>query len=147
MREGRLSPAMNAHPVISTGHVSPMRVVAVTFGLIGMGAVAGALAGALAVTAWLGITEGLTAGFDLAAWTVAGGVGGALGALLLPATGFTMLRHVPLGRVLGHSILATAMGGILGVQFLGGWWLAGPLCGFGLAAGRLWLVARRARAG
>jgi hypothetical protein len=136
---------MSSNPIISTRHVSPTRVVVVTLGLIGTGAVAGALAGALAVTAWLGITEGIKAGFDLAAWTVAGVVGGALGALLLPATGLTMLRHVPLGRVLGHTILATALGGILGVQFLGGWWLAGPLCGFGLAAGRLWLLARRAR--
>jgi hypothetical protein len=138
---------MSSNPVISTRHVSPTRVVVVTFGLMGLGAVAGALAGALAVTAWLGITEGVKAGFDLAAWAAAGLVGGALGALLLPATGFTMLRYVPLGRVLSHTILATALGGVLGVQFLGGWWLAGPLCGFGLATGRLWLLARRARTG
>ena len=138
---------MNSNAMISTRHVSPMRVVVVTLGLIGLGAGAGAVAGALAVTAWLGITEGVKAAFDLAAWTVAGVVGGALGALLLPATGFTMLRHVPLGRVLGHTILGTAVGGVLGVQFLGGWWLAGPLCGFGLATGRLWLLARRARSG
>jgi hypothetical protein len=138
---------MSSNPVVATRHVSPTRVVVVTFALMGLGAAAGALAGALAVTAWLGITEGVKAGFDLAAWTVAGGVGSALGALLLPATGFTVLRHVPLGRALGHTILATALGGVLGVQFLGGWWLAGPLCGFGLAAGRLWLLPRRARTG
>lgn len=129
-----------------TRHVSPARVVVVTLGLIGLGAVAGGVAGALGVAVWLGITEGLWAAFDTAAWTVAGVVGAACGAVLLPLAGFTVLRYVPLGRVLSHTVLATALGGIVGIQFLGEWWLAGPLAGFGIAAGRLWLLARRARA-
>ena len=66
-----------------------------------------------------------------------------LGAVILPLAGFTLLRYVPLGRALAETIVATALGGAIGVQFLGGWWLAGPLAGFGVAATRLWALARR----
>jgi hypothetical protein len=72
-------------------------------------------------------------------------VGSVLGAVILPVAGFTLLRYVPLGRALAETIAATALGGAIGVQFLGAWWLAGPLVGFGVAATRLWALARRAR--
>ena len=65
--------------------------------------------------------------------------------MILPVAGFTLLRHVPLGRALAETIVATAVGGAIGMQLLGVWWLAGPLAGFGVAATRLWALARRTR--
>jgi hypothetical protein len=110
-----------------------------------LGAGAGAIAGALGVTIWLSIIEGVRAAFDPPVWGVAGLIGGALGAVLLPLAGFTLLRYVALGRALAETIVATALGGVVGIQFLGVWWLVGPLAGFGLAAVRLWELARRNR--
>jgi hypothetical protein len=75
----------------------------------------------------------------------AGIIGAMLGAVILPVAGFTLLRYVPLGRALAETIVATALGGAIGVQLLGGWWLAGPIAGFGVAATRLWALARRAK--
>lgn len=69
-----------------------------------------------------------------------------VGLVLIPIAGFTLLRYVPIGHALAETILATAVGGAVGVQFLGGWWLVGPLAGFGLAAVRLWALAPRKRA-
>lgn len=131
--------------VSSSRRVVPSRVAIVAFGLIPAGAVAGGLAGALGAMIWVTSTEGFhLASFPLVA-AVAGVVGAVLGAVLLPLAGFTLLRHVPLGRALAETIVATAVGGAIGVQLLGAWWLAGPLAGFGVAAIRLWALARRAR--
>jgi hypothetical protein len=133
-----------SHPVLShERRVSPGRVVLVGLGLIPVGGVAGGLAGALGVTIWLAAVHGLRAAIDPQMWAVAGLVGFVLGAALLPVAGLTALRRVPLGRVLAETILATALGGAIGVQTLGAWWLAGPLAGFGLAVARLWVRARR----
>jgi hypothetical protein len=63
-----------------------------TLGLIPTGAAAGALAGALGVTIWVSFVDGIRAALDLRLWTVAGLVGGALGPVLLPIAGFTVLR-------------------------------------------------------
>lgn len=123
--------------------VSPTRVALVGLGLVPVGAVAGALAGVLGVSIWLGIVEGARSAFDPLAWGMAGMVGGALGAVLLPIAGLTVLRYVPLGRALAETILATAIGAALGIQFLGTGWLVGSLAGFGLAAARLWARYRR----
>jgi hypothetical protein len=65
-----------------------------------------------------------------------------------PVCGRVVSREVvsherPLGRALVETIFATALGGAIGVQVLGEWWLAGPLAGFGLAVARLWARARR----
>jgi hypothetical protein len=68
-----------------------------------------------------------------------------LSALLLPIAGFTVLRYVPLGRALAETIVGTAPGGALGVRFLGQGWLVGALVGFGLAATRLRMLAKRNR--
>jgi hypothetical protein len=135
-----------AHEIVAPDRrVSPARVALVALGLVPAGAMAGAIAGALGVTIWLSVTVGLRSAFDPLAWGMAGMVGAALGAVVLPIAGLTVLRYVPLGRALGETILATAVGGAAGVQLMGRWWLAGPLLGFGLAATRLWALARRAR--
>lgn len=132
--------------LVPARHVSPARVALVALGLIPVGAVAGGLAGALGATIWISVIDGVRAALDAEVWAVAGAVGAGLGAVILPVAGFTLLRYVPLGRALAETILATAVGGAIGVQFFGGWWLAGPVGGFALAATRLWLLARRRRA-
>jgi hypothetical protein len=125
--------------------VIPSRVALVALGLIPAGAAAGALAGALGAMIWVTASEGLRAAPIPLLLGVAGIVGGILGAVILPIAGFTLLRYVPLGRALAETIVATALGGAIGVQLLGAWWLAGPLAGFGVAATRLWVLARRVR--
>lgn len=132
--------------VVPARHTSPARVALVALGLVPLGAVAGALAGALGATIWIAVINGVRDALDTQVWAVAAAVGGVLGAVIMPVAGFTLLRYVPLGRALLETILATAVGGALGIQFLGGWWLAGPVGGFALAATRLWLLARRKRA-
>ena len=124
--------------------VSPARVTLVALGLVPAGAVAGALAGALGVTIWVGVTEGLAHAFDLGAWFVAGTVGGALGAVMLPLVGFTLLRRAPLGRVLLETILGAAIGGAIGAVTspLGAGWFTGALAGFALSAAHLWWRTR-----
>ncbi|HYC33552.1 MAG TPA: hypothetical protein VEB59_14785 [Gemmatimonadales bacterium] len=114
-------------------------------GLIPAGAAAGAIAGALGAAIWISVIDSVRAALDLQVLGLAGIVGAAFGAIMLPLAGFTLLRYVPLGRALLETIVATALGGVLGVQFLGDWWPAGPIGGFALAATRLWLIARRRR--
>jgi hypothetical protein len=141
----RAMPATYRETVRSERRVIPSRAALVALGLIPAGAVAGALAGGLGAMIWLSAAEGLHAAPIPLVLGVAGIFGAMLGAVILPVAGFTLLRYVPLGRALAETIVATALGGAIGVQFLGAWWLAGPLAGFGVAATRLWALARRAR--
>ena len=141
----RAIPATHRQTSPSARRVIPSRVALVALGLIPAGAVAGALAGALGAMIWVTAAEGLHAAPIPLLLGVAGILGAILGAVILPVAGFTLLRYVPLGRALAETIVATALGGAIGVQLLGGWWLAGPLAGFGVAATRLWALARRAR--
>jgi hypothetical protein len=94
---------------------------------------------------WLTAAEGLDAAAVPLVLGVAAVFGAVPGAVILPVAGFTLLRYVPLGRAIAETIVATAIGGAIGVQLLGAWWLAGPLAGFGVAATRLWALARRTR--
>lgn len=139
------APLVSSELAESPRHVRPARVALVALGLVPLGAAAGALAGALGVTIWLAINDGLRAALAPPVWGVAGIVGAACGAVLLPLAGFTLLRYVPLGRALAETIVATALGGVVGVQFWDEQWLFGPLAGFGLAAIRLWALTRRKR--
>jgi len=141
----RAIPATHRETVPSGRQVIPSRVALVALGLIPAGAMAGALAGALGAMIWVTATQGLHAAPIPLLLGVSGIFGAILGAVILPVAGFTLLRYVPLGRALAETIVATALGGAIGVQLLGGWWLAGPLAGFGVAATRLWALARRAR--
>ena len=141
----RAIPAPHRQTAPSARRVIPSRVALVALGLIPTGAVAGALAGGLGAMIWMAAADGLHAAPDPFVLGVAGVVGAVLGAVILPVAGFTLLRYVPLGRALVETIVATALGGAIGVQLLGAWWLVGPLAGFGVAATRLWALARRAR--
>lgn len=138
-------PSTSRPTLPSPRRVIPSRVALVAFGLIPAGAVAGALAGALGAMIWMTTAKGIGAAPIPLILGIAGVSGAILGAVILPVAGFTLLRYVPLGRALAETIVATALGGAIGVQFLGAWWLAGPLVGFGVAATRLWALARRAR--
>jgi hypothetical protein len=131
-------------PLLRERRVSPARVTLVALGLVPAGAVAGALAAALGVSIWVAATEGVAHAFSVGAWFVAGAVGGGLGAVLLPLAGFTLLRRVPLGKVLLETILGTALGGAIGaVMSVGAGWFTGALAGFALSVGHLWWRARR----
>ena len=141
----RAIPATHRETVPFARTVIPSRVALVALGLIPAGAVAGALAGALGAMIWVTAAEGLHAPPIIPLLGVGGIVGSVLGAVILPVAGFTLLRYVPLGRALAETIVATALGGAIGVQLLGPWWLAGPVAGFGVAAIRLWALARRGR--
>jgi hypothetical protein len=115
----------------------------VTVALMGGGALAGAVAGILGATTWIAVTEGIGAALDHRIWLVAGLVGAPFGAVLLPFAGFTALRRVPLGRLLGTTILATALGGALGAILRPEAWLTGAIAGFIAATGWLWYRSRR----
>jgi len=64
---------------------------------------------------------------------------------LLPLAGFTLLRHVPIGKALWQTILGAAIGGVIGVQFLTHSWIVGPVAGFAVAATLLWRGSRPMR--
>jgi len=140
----RAIPASPRETLPCERRVIPSRVALVALGLVPVGATAGALAGVLAAIG-VAAAEGLGAAAAPLFLVVAGILGAILGAVILPVAGFTLLRYVPLGRALAETIVATALGGAIGVQLLDGLWLAGPLIGFGVAATRLWALARRAR--
>src|SRR6185369_2060013 len=90
------------------------RVLAITGGLIVVGAAAGALAGGVAA-ALIALGEGsLRAIFDFEWLTIGMGFGAQLGAVLLPVAGWLLMRRVPLGRALLGTILGAAVGGTLG---------------------------------
>jgi hypothetical protein len=112
-------------------------------GLIGTGAVAGALAGALGATLWIAVTASLREALDPAIWWVAGVIGAPFGAVLLPLTGFTALRRVPLGRLVLTVTAATAVGSAIAATLNPASWLVGAVAGFLVATAWLWAGSRR----
>jgi len=87
----------------------PLRIVAVTLGLVVAGAVFGAIAGALALAISLTVM-----GTEVFALTFAAFVGGVLGAVTAPVLGWLLLRNVPLGQMFAGSVGGTVVGGIVG---------------------------------
>lgn len=87
------------------------RIVAVTAGLTGAGAVVGTLAGglALAVSFWLTEKVWMWGSFYLAAW-----VGAPLGAVTAPLLSWLLLRRVSLGRMFAACAAGTIVGGVTG---------------------------------
>src|SRR4029079_11212845 len=92
----------------------PLRIAAVTAGLLASGALAGAIAAvvALFVAATLtgepvSLRHGEALGFVATVVAVFGGV-------LLPVTAWIFLRRVPIGLALLGTILGTIAGGVLG---------------------------------
>jgi hypothetical protein len=90
--------------------VSARRVVAVTLGLVGAGAIFGALAGAVALGFSLQITHpSWSDGFAFGAF-----LGAPLGAASAPVLSWLLLRRVPLGRIFVGLVAGTIFGGIVG---------------------------------
>ena len=93
----------------------PIRIVLVTLGLCAAGGVFGALAAAaaflLAVVA-IGKLPELSYDPQVLAWVAA--VGAVFGGVLLPATGWLLLRRVPLGLAVLGTVAGTVLGGAAG---------------------------------
>ncbi len=97
----------------------PARILAVTLGLVAVGAVLGALAGAVALAIGLLITEGAMAELFVLNFTAL--IGAAVGAITAPVLAWLFLRHVSLGRMFVGASGGTVLGGVIG-------WIA-PLAG------------------
>ena len=90
------------------------RVVAITAGLVVVGAVTGAAVGVL--VAILSLPFDAASIFGVAALLVSGaGVGGVMGMVLAPATAWLFLRHVPIGRAIAQTALGTVLGALIGL--------------------------------
>ena len=114
---------------------SPARVATITAGLLVAGGALGALAAAVGLVIAGAITEHDVPPLELLA--VAMLVGGALGAPLLPATSWLLLRRVPLGLSWLGTTVGTVAGGVaawVAAAFMGGdsilWSVTGAVVGF-----------------
>ena len=119
--------------------VSLRRVLAVTGGLILVGILAGGLAASCAVAITALIWRDWHSALDPALWRFSAMVGGAIGAVVAPATSWLFLRHVPLGRLIFQTTVATALAGGIGFGLHFNPFIAAPL-GFLAAAIRLAVV-------
>jgi hypothetical protein len=126
-------------PSVRETRISPKRVVVVALGLMVTGAAVGSVCGVVALSLILGAGGRLP---DANVALVAGLFGGALGAILGPAAGFSILRRVPLGKAIGWTALGAIAGGLIGVPFAMGL-ILGPVVGFGVAALALYASVRR----
>ncbi|HEX5726683.1 MAG TPA: hypothetical protein VFX98_14505 [Longimicrobiaceae bacterium] len=128
----------------------PVRIALVTAGLMVGGAVFGALAAVIALAVALLATGGTRDLFVDDAFALAAFVGALFGGILLPCTGWVLLRQVPLGLTVVGTVAGTVAGGALGWMLpLGSneinraiW---GALAGFFAAALLLRLVASAPR--
>lgn len=93
------------------------RILAVTAGLTLTGAIAGGLAAAvgLALAAVIRRDIGIVLIPEVWGWSAL--FGGAVGGVLAPLTGWLFLRHVPLGKLVVQTTIATALLGGLGFAF------------------------------
>ncbi len=128
-------------PSLRETRISPKRVVVVGLGLIVTGAAVGSVCGIVALSLILGAAGRLP---DASLALIAGLFGGALGAVLGPAAGFSILRHVPLGKAIGWTAVGAIVGGLLGVPLSMGL-ILGPVVGFGVASLALYASVRRRR--
>lgn len=90
------------------------RILAVTAGLVAFGAAAGAIAGALVAVLAIAFSLGPREALDLDLIGFGATLGAPLGALLLPASGWLLMRRVPLGRAMLGTMLGTIAGGVIG---------------------------------
>lgn len=126
--------------------VSPLRVIAVTGGLVLTGAVVGAFCGALALSIVL-----MLYGDAHLVWNslLGAAFGAPTGAILAPLFTWGLLRHVPLGRAISHSAIGAVLGGVLGfglgLLVLQLWYgpLVGAILGFLTAAIRLRVITSK----
>jgi hypothetical protein len=89
------------------------RIFAVTAGLAVTGAIVGTVTGAGVAAIILGIITH-SAPLSLELFAVGATFGAPLGAILFPAAGWLLMRHVPLGKALLGTSIGTLAGGIAG---------------------------------
>ena len=95
------------------------RVLAVTAGLAVAGAVTGAVCGLaalapLVVAGWLRPTSGYNPIVLSQVGAMAAAAGAALGAVFGPVLAWSLLRHLPLGRVILWAAVGTVLGSFAG---------------------------------
>ena len=93
---------------------SPARVLAVTIGLSGIGAVLGGTAGAVALGIALVLSDGVAAFSELRVLVIPAMIGALLGSVCAPLAGWLLLRRVPLGRAFAGLCAGTVLGGLAG---------------------------------
>ena len=130
-----------------------VRRTQITLGLVAAGALCGGAAGVLTLALALFIARGPGVVIEaIPFYWVAACIGGALGAVMLPLTGWLVLRHVSFGRAFAGLIAGTVGGALLG-------WLAarparegivgaliGGVAGYAIAAAVLRRAARAVHA-
>jgi len=102
---------------------SPARAAAVTGALMLAGALLGAISATVGALIAVSITHGIGEAFS---WTVLGGaavMGGVLGAPLLPAASWLLMRRVPLGAAFLGTAVAATLGGVIG--WVAAWLMSG----------------------
>lgn len=120
------------------------RILAVTGGLAVAGVVAGAVAGGAALALSLILLGEWRAAVDLGIWRFAGVIGAVIGAVAAPLTAWLFMRHVPIGRMIAQTTLATIVFGGIGFALHVNPFVAAPV-GFLAAAARLAVVTPRRR--
>jgi hypothetical protein len=91
--------------------VSPLRVLAVTLGLVATGGLVGAVCGALAFAMVLGVAG---ESIDTGLLSIGGAFGAVTGTIVAPLVSWLFLRRVPLGRAITQTALGTILGGAIG---------------------------------
>lgn len=119
----------------------------VTAGLAGIGAAVGSIAGIAFTGVVFATSPQHSTQFAAELLRLGTQSGAVLGALLGPPTALTLLRRVPLSRLLLHGAVGASLGAIAGVAagrldsspgYSLTLTLAMSVAGFGLAAGQLW---------
>ena len=90
------------------------RIFAVTAGLAVTGAIVGTVVGAVVASVILGVLQRSAPPLDPDLLLIGATFGAPLGAILFPASGWLLMRHVPLGKALLGTSIGTLAGGIAG---------------------------------
>jgi hypothetical protein len=90
------------------------RILAVTGGLVLTGSLAGVLAAGLGMALAAAIRRDFSILLLPSVWMFGALAGAAVGGVLAPLTGWLFLRHVPLGKLVLQTTVATALVGGVG---------------------------------
>jgi hypothetical protein len=102
------------HPFDANKMGRARRNLAITGGLAIFGAAAGAIAGALVAVLAISLSLGPLEALDLELLGFGATLGAPLGAVLLPISGWLLMRRVPLGRAMLGTMLGAIAGGLMG---------------------------------
>jgi hypothetical protein len=111
---------------------SASRILTVTLGLIGAGAVVGAVCGIVALAIVMSLTAKPRLLLDPTLYAIGGIFGAVTGAIFAPTLSWLLLRRVPLGRAIAHTVVGAVLGGTIG------FFLPVLSFGFGAVPGFLW---------